>query len=119
MIKLLTIILFSFLTNFVKAQCDTTPINGMKMTFEVSLNTNKWNYYNSNGSLAWGNVNGYDSTLIPPKGYATRIMVDKKISGYGDMKVINPRDCEMILVRAYDNNRQEFNGYVKSWKFGN
>ena len=122
MIKLLTIILFSFLTNFAKGQCDTTPINGMKMTFEVSLNTNRWNYYNANGSLAWGNVNGYDSTLIPKGGYATRITVDKKIDGYGDLKVVNPKDCEVILAKAFDGNLKEIDGVnmsVKSWKFKN
>ena len=119
MIRLLTILLIS---TGVKAQCDTKPIYGMKLELQVSVNTNRWNYYNPGGKLAWGNVNGYDSTLIPNGGYATRITVDKKITGYGDLKVVNPIDCEVILARAFDNNLQEIDGVnmsVKSWKFKN
>ena len=103
-----------------KAQkCDTTPIYGMKLRFEVDVNTNKWNYYNANGKPAWMNKPKFDSSLIPKGGYAMRVTISKVIDGYGDLKVVNPYTCEVILYRAFDNNLQEINGYIKSWKFKN
>lgn len=117
MMRLFIILLIS---TGVKAQkCDTSMIYGMKLRFEVDVNTNRWNYYTAKGVKAWGNVNGFDSTLIPKGGYAMRVTVSKVIDGYGDLKIFNPNDCEYRLYRAFDGNLQEIDGYVKSWKFKN
>lgn len=102
-----------------KAQkCDTSMIYGMKLRFEVDVNTNKWKYYNSTGKPVKTRT-FYDSTLIPKGGYAMRVTVSKVIDGYGDLKIFNPNDCEYRLYRAFDGNLQEIDGYVKSWKFKN
>ena len=117
MIRLFIILLIS---TGVKAQkCDTSMIYGMKLRFEVDVNTNRWNYYNKDGSPAWKNKPKFDSSLIPKGGYAMRVTVSKVIDGYGDLKIFNPNDCEYRLYRAFDGNLQEIDGYVKSWKFKN
>jgi len=66
--KTLLTILFVMLFGGVQAQSyDTIPY-----ILPVLDTTHFYDYRKANGTLAWGNVKWYDSTLIPVGGYAVR-----------------------------------------------
>ncbi len=115
--KILFTIVLILCSRFVNAQCDTSTIYNLRMTLDMRMNTNKWNYYNRNGVLAWANVNGYDSTLIPQGGYAIRQTTNKVVDGYGNMKVVDENTCELKLVRWMDINKKDLDGFVKDYRF--
>lgn len=59
--KIIIILLFPLFTQAQEIPC----------FIPVMDTTHYWNYYNKSGSLAWGNVKGYDKALIPKGGKAT------------------------------------------------
>lgn len=105
MIKILTIVSPLFFTLTVKSQlsCDKS-IDTIPLYFHVADTSHYYNYYNSNGVIAWRNVKGYDATLIPPGGYTIQGKnVNPKygmISGYGVVQ--NNVNCRLIILRWLD-----------------
>jgi len=85
-----------------------------KVSYEFKQETNKWDYYNSNGSLAWGNVTGYDSTLIPNGGYAVRRYKNLTVNGY----IVFKKDVGSTWwgkpVYYLDANKKQLQGFFKT-----
>lgn len=98
--KLLYTILFILLCSTCRAQCpvryDTVPvqlIDGVRL----------YNYYNSNGSLAWGAVKQYDTTLIPKGGTFTYYAQNNRGTFKKGYRVyITSADCKMTIVAYLD-----------------
>ena len=85
--KILTILLLIITTNFSYSQIDSTKLDTIRLYVHALDTVHYYNYYNSNGVLAWGNVKGYDATLIPSGGYVVMgnyvNSVYSIINGYG------------------------------------
>lgn len=86
--NLLTILLL-FMASLSQAQTyDTIPC-----ILPVLDSTRYYDYRKENGTLAWGNVKGYDSTLIPVGGYAVKKGLVKNTFVALDGFVVMKTDC--------------------------
>lgn len=110
MIKLLTIVTPLFFTLTVKSQlsCDKS-IDTIPLYFHVADTSHYYDYYKSNGVIAWRQVKGYDEILIPPGGYSIQGKnVNPKygmINGFGVVK--NDDNCRMIILKRLDTKYKE------------
>ena len=108
--KLLTILLiFTSVFGYSQYQYDTA-----KVTYEFKQETNKWDYYKSSGTLAWGNVTGFDSTLIPNGGYAQRRYKNLTVNGYIVFKKNVGSSWWGRPVYFLDANKKQLEGFFKT-----
>ena len=85
-----------------------------KVTYEFKQETNKWDYYNANGALAWGNVNGFDSSLIPTGGYAVRKYKNTTVNGYIVFGKENSSSWGGKPVYFLDGSKKQLQGIFKT-----
>jgi hypothetical protein len=85
-----------------------------KVTYEFKKETNKWDYYKSSGTLAWGNVTGFDSTLIPNGGYAVRKYKNITVNGYIVFKKEVSSSWGGKPVYFLDANKKQLQGFFKT-----
>lgn len=104
------------ITTLVKSQCDTADTSPVRVILHMKINTKYFDYYNSDGIPLWKRQL-YDSTLIPPGGFAWRITTDKKLEGYAVFKVTDPVRCTLCLIRWMDLNFKDIDGTVKYFEF--
>ena len=109
--------LFTILLVFLLAGCRAQSqyvFDTVKVSYEFKQETNKWDYYNSNGSLAWGNVTGYDSTLIPQNGYAQRRYKNLTVNGYIVFKKDVGSSWGGKPIYCLDANKKKLEGFFKT-----
>ncbi len=103
---ILTILLVCLLAGCRGQQYDTARVD-----YQFSLETNRWDYFKADGTPAWKNVNGFDSSLIPTGGYAARRYVNKVVDGY----IVSVRSVwGGRPVYFLDRNRKVLKGYFKT-----
>jgi len=85
-----------------------------KVTYEFKQETNKWDYYKLNGTLAWGNVTGFDSTLIPNGGYAVRKYKNITVNGYIVFKKDVGSSWGGRPVYCLDANKKQLEGFFRT-----
>ena len=85
---LLTLLFLMFFFFFQAQSYDTIPC-----ILPVMDSTRYYDYRKANGVLAWGNVKGYDSTLIPVGGYAVKKGLVKNTFVALDGFVVMKTDC--------------------------
>jgi len=106
---ILIIFIFTFGKAYSQYKYDTA-----RVTYEFKQETNKWDYFKSNGTLAWGNVTGFDSTLIPNGGYAVRRYKNLTVNGY----IVFKRDVGSTWwgkpVYYLDANKKQLQGFFKT-----
>lgn len=67
----------------------------------------RYNYYNSDGSLAWGNRTTYDTTLIPVGGSFTVYSSGNKATIKPGFKVwYTGEKCQMYVIAYLDANKK-------------
>lgn len=110
------LIISLFISGSVYGQCDTADTHPIPVIFHMKMNTRYFDYYNSDGFPLWKRQL-YDSTLIPPGGFAWRITTDKKMEGYAVFKVIDPVRCTLGLIRWMDLNYKDIDGTVKYYEY--
>lgn len=102
--------LFLLIGGSVQAQTHvhTPVIDTIPQLIPVMDSTRLWSYYNANGQLAWGNVKGYDSTLIPAGGYAVKGKLVKPQFYAIDGFIVTITDCcnRMETVQILDVNKK-------------
>lgn len=114
--KTILSLLLCFIFNSAIAQCDTTLSQPRRVVFDMKMDTKYFDYYNSDGVILWKRQL-YDSTLIPPGGFALRITTNKVVEGYAIFKVVNIYTCKEELFQAFDLNMKELNGTVKYYEY--
>ena len=114
--KALFTILIILFSKVVAAQCDTSSMDTIRVIFDMRMNTQYFDYYNSDGTILWKRLK-FDSTLIPQGGFALRIRTNKTLEGYAVFKVVNPDNCLTVLVRWLDLNWKDIDGIVKYFEF--
>lgn len=114
--KTLLTILLVIITTSVKAQCDSSSMDTIRVVFDMRMNTQYFDYYNSDGTILWKRLK-FDSTLIPQGGFARRVMTNKTLEGYAVFRVVNPDNCFTALVRWMDLNWKDIDGIIKYFEF--
>lgn len=88
--RILIILTLIVLTKSGNAQLlDTTKLDTLRLFIHVADTTHYWDYFKSNGVLAWGSVVGYDAALIPPGGSVKRNYTKNTfaiVNGFGIIK---------------------------------
>ena len=106
------IVFFITLSIGMEGQCKYGDIDTIPLGFKIEQGTGVWDYYNKGGSLAWGGVKEYDSTLIPKNGYAIQRTKQVKINGFGVFKTTHPEYCQMDLMDVLDLKKKSVPGTV-------
>mgnify|MGYP003396612223 FL=1 len=114
--KILFTILIIMFSKVVAAQCDTADTPPIPVILYMKMNTKYFDYYNSDGVPLW-KKQLYDSTLIPPGGFAWRITTDKKIEGYVVLKVIDTNKCLTGVLKFMDLNMKVPDGMLKYYEY--
>ena len=108
--KTLLTILFFMIFGSVQAQTHihTPVIDTVEQLIPVMDSSRIWSYYHGDGRLAWGNVKGYDATLIPVGGYAVKGKLLKPQFYAVDGFIVTITDCcnRMETVMILDVNKQ-------------
>lgn len=82
--------------------CDTTKLDTVQVALIIGDTTIRYNYYNQNGSLRWGNVKYLDSTLLGMGGWIETYYLHpemKRIIGY---IVLRPNEfCIETIIATY------------------
>lgn len=112
--KYILIILFMF--GIAYGQCDTADTPPIPVILYMKMNTKYFDYYNSDGVPLW-KKQLFDSTLIPPGGFAWRITTDKKIEGYVVLKVIDKNTCLTGVLKFMDMNMKVPDGMLKYYEY--
>jgi len=97
-------------------QCNTADTPPIPVILYMKMNTKYFDYYNSDGVPLW-KKQLYDSTLIPPGGFAWRITTDKKIEGYVVLKVIDTNKCLTGVLKFMDLNMKVPDGMLKYYEY--
>jgi len=109
------LILIIFIFTFGKCYGQSQYVfDTVKVSYEFKQETNKWDYYNSNGSLAWGNVNGLDTALIPKNGYAQRKYKNTTVNGYIVFRKEISSSWGAKPIYFLDANKKKLEGFFKT-----
>lgn len=104
--RILILLLLSLLSLKCSSQC-TAKLDTIPVKIIVPDQPRKYNYYNKDGSLAWGAVKEYDESLIPLGGRWTVYIPGNKATIKDGFRVYQTLvNCKMETIGYLDTNKK-------------